>query len=187
MSWKVDNAHTSLEFSARHMMVSTVKGHFNEFSGEVEIDPDDLTRSWAKAEIQVGSVDTREDRRDAHLRSADFFDVEKFPLITYKSGKIESRGSNQFRVEGELTIKGVTRPIELDVEFLGMETSPYGFKVAGFEASGNLSRQDFGLTWNVALETGGFMVGDEIKLRIDAEADEVVEAAAEPVAVGTSA
>ena len=89
MSWKVDNAHTSLEFSARHMMVSTVKGHFNEFSGEVEIDPDDLTRSWAKAEIQVGSVDTREDRRDAHLRSADFFDVEKYPTMTFHSTSTE--------------------------------------------------------------------------------------------------
>ncbi|HVB53047.1 MAG TPA: YceI family protein [Candidatus Acidoferrales bacterium] len=177
MSWKVDNAHTSLEFSTRHMMVSTVRGHFNEFSGEVEIDPQDLTRSWAKAEIKTASIDTREDRRDAHLRSADFFEVEKFPLITYQSGKIESRGGNKFRVEGELTIKDVTRNIELDVQFLGMETSPYGFQVAGFEATGILSRKDFGLTYNVALETGGIVVGDEIKLRIDAEADEVVEAA----------
>jgi polyisoprenoid-binding protein YceI len=187
MSWKVDNAHTSLEFSARHMMVSTVRGHFNQFSGQVEIDPQDLTRSWATAEIEAGSVDTREERRDAHLRSADFFDVEKFPLITYRSSKIESRGGNKFRVEGELTIKGVTRPIELEVEFLGMESSPYGFKVAGFEASGKLSREDFGLSWNVALETGGFMVGDEIKLRIDAEADEVVEETAEVAAAAVSA
>ncbi|MGC2192458.1 MAG: YceI family protein [Candidatus Dormiibacterota bacterium] len=187
MSWKVDNAHTSLEFSARHMMVSTVKGHFNQFSGQVEIDPQDLTRSWVKAEIEASSVDTREDRRDEHLRSADFFDVEKFPLITYQSGKIESRGGNKFRVDGELTIKGVTRPIKLEVEFLGMETSPYGFKVAGFEASGKLSREDFGLTWNVALETGGFMVGDEIKLRIDAEADEVVEETVKVTAAAVSA
>lgn len=186
MSWKVDNAHTSVEFSARHMMVSTVKGHFNEFSGEVEIDPQDLTRSWAKAEIQASSVDTREERRDAHLRSADFFDVEKFPLITYQSGRIESRGHNRFRVDGELTIKGVTRPVELDVEFLGMEQSPYGFRVAGFEASGKLGRQDFGLTWNVALETGGFMVGDEIKLRIDAEVDEVVEAPGKAVGAASA-
>ncbi len=176
MSWKVDTAHTSLEFAARHMMVSTVRGHFKEFSGEVEIDAGDLTRSWATAEIKAASLDTREDRRDTHLRSADFFDVEKFPLITYRSGKIESRGDNRFLVQGELTIKDVTRPIELEVEFLGMESSPYGFKVAGFEARGSLSRKDFGLNWNVALETGGFMVGDEIKLRIDAEADEAVEA-----------
>ncbi|HVC40155.1 MAG TPA: YceI family protein [Candidatus Dormibacteraeota bacterium] len=178
MSWKVDNAHTSLEFSARHMMVSTVKGHFNEFVGEVDIDPEDLTRSWATAVIQAKSLDTREERRDTHLRSADFFDVEKFPEITYRSGKIERRGENRFRVAGELTIKGVTRPIELDVEFLGMGTSPYGVKVAGFEASGTLSRKDFDLNWNVALETGGWLVGDEIKLRVDAEANEEVQAEA---------
>ena len=187
MSWKVDNAHTSLEFSTRHMMVSTVRGHFNDFSGEVELDPEDLTRSSAKAVIQVASIDTREERRDAHLRSADFFDVEKFPVITYQSGKIESRGDNRFLVEGELTIKDVTRKIELELEFLGFEGSPYGFKVAGFEATGKLSREDFGLTWNVALETGGWMVGDEIKLRIDAEADEVVEAPAEAAAAATTA
>ncbi|MGA7172679.1 MAG: YceI family protein [Candidatus Dormiibacterota bacterium] len=178
MSWKVDNAHTSVEFSARHMMVSTVKGHFNDFTGEVEIDPQDLTRSWAKAKIQASSVDTREERRDAHLRSADFFDVEKFPVISYRSGRIESRGDNRFLVQGELTIKDVTRAVELAVEFLGMQTSPYGFQVAGFEVSGSLSRKDFGLNWNVALETGGWMVGDEIKLRIDAEVDEVVAAEA---------
>jgi polyisoprenoid-binding protein YceI len=187
MSWNVDNAHTSLEFSARHMMVSTVKGHFKDFAGEVELDPSDLTRSKARAEIQAASLDTREEKRDAHLRSADFFDVEKFPVITYQSGKIESRGENRFRVQGDLTIKGVTRPIELDVEFLGMSTSPYGFRVAGFEASASLSRKDFDLNWNMALETGGFLVGDEIKIRIDAEADEVVEAASEVAEVGTSA
>ncbi|MGH7667676.1 MAG: YceI family protein [Candidatus Dormibacteria bacterium] len=175
MSWKVDNAHTSLEFSARHMMVSTVRGHFDRFSGEVEIDPDDLSKSWAKAEIEAASVDTREEARDTHLRSADFFDTEQFPLITYRSGKIESRGGNRYRVEGELTIKGVTRPLDLEVELLGMEPSPFGFKVAGFEARGSLSRKDFGLNWNLALESGGWLVGDEIKLRIDAEADEVVE------------
>ncbi|MGH7643820.1 MAG: YceI family protein [Candidatus Dormibacteria bacterium] len=185
MSWKVDNAHTSLEFSTRHMMVSTVRGHFNEFSGEVELDPQDLTRSWAKAEIKVASLDTREERRDAHLRSADFFDVENFPLITYQSRKIESHGDDRFLVQGELTIKGITRPVELNVEFLGLENSPYGFRVAGFEATGKVSRQDFGLTWNVALETGGVMVGDEIKLRIDAEADEVVESKLE-AAVGAA-
>lgn len=187
MSWKVDNAHTSLEFSARHMMVSTVRGNFKEFTGEVELDPSDLTRSRARAEIQAASLDTREESRDTHLRSAEFFDVEKFPVISYQSGKIESRGDNRFRVQGELTIKGVTRPVELDVEFLGMSTSPYGFKVAGFEASGTLSRKDFDLNWNMALETGGFLVGDEIKIRIDAEADEVAEATPETASVGASA
>ncbi len=176
MSWKVDNAHTALEFSVRHMKISTVKGHFNDFSGEVAIDLQDLTKSWARAEIQAASVDTRDQTRDTHLRSADFFDVEKFPLITYRSGKVESRGGNRYRVEGELTIKDKTRPIELDVEFLGLEKSPWGAQVAAFEANGTLSRTDFDLTWNVALEAGGFLVGDEIKIRVDAEANEVVEA-----------
>jgi polyisoprenoid-binding protein YceI len=183
MSWKVDTAHTSIEFATRHMMVSTVRGHFNEFTAEVELDPEDLAKSWVTAEIQAASLDTREERRDTHLRSADFFDVEKFPLITYKSGKIESRGENKFLVQGELTIKGTTRPIELEVEFLGMQTSPYGFRVAGFEAIGQLSREDFGLTWNVALEAGGFMVADEVRLRLDGEVDEVVEAAPDATAV----
>ncbi|HEY6537472.1 MAG TPA: YceI family protein [Candidatus Dormibacteraeota bacterium] len=175
MTWKIDPAHTSVEFAARHMMVSTVKGHFTDFSGEVDLDPENLTRSWLTAEIRTASLDTREEARDAHLRSADFFDVEMFQLISYRSGEIESRGKNRFLVHGDLTIKGVTKPVDLDVEFLGMETSPYGFRVAGFEATGTLSRQEFGLTWNVALEAGGFMVGDEIKLRLDGEIDEVVE------------
>jgi polyisoprenoid-binding protein YceI len=183
MSWKVDTAHTSIEFAARHMMVSTVRGHFNEFTAEVELDPEDLAHSWVTAEIRAASLDTREEKRDTHLRSADFFDVEKFPLITYKSGQIESRGENKFLVQGELTIKDATRPIELEAEFLGMQTSPYGFRVAGFEAIGQLSREDFGLTWNVALETGGFMVADEIRLRLDGEVDEVIEAAPEATAV----
>jgi polyisoprenoid-binding protein YceI len=175
MSWKVDNAHTSIEFSARHMMVSTVRGHFTEFSGEIELDPDDLSKSRATATIKPASIDTREEARNAHLRSADFFDVERYPEITYRSTKVESRGGKHYRVEGDLTIKDVTRPVELDVEFPGLATSPYGFRVAGFEAAGSISRKDFGLTWNVALETGGWMVGDDIKIRIDAEADEVAE------------
>lgn len=187
MSWKVDNAHTSLEFSARHMMVSTVRGHFTEFTGELELDTEDLTRSRAKATIKAVSVDTRETTRDNHLRSADFFDVEKYPEITYRSTKLESRGGNKFRVEGELTIRDVTHPIELEVAFLGMESSPYGFRVAGFEAAGSLSRKDFGLNWNVALETGGFVVSDQIKIRIDAEAVEEVARADELVAGPASA
>lgn len=186
MSWKVDTAHTSIEFAVRHMMVSTVRGHFNEFSAEVELDPQDMTRSWATAEIKVASIDTREEKRDAHLRSADFFDVEKFPLMTYKSSKIESSGKDKFRVEGELTIRDVTRPVSLEVEFLGMSKSPYGFSVAGFEGTGKLSREEFGLTWNVALEAGGWMVGDEIKLRIDGEVDEVVEKTPEAGAAAAS-
>jgi len=113
--------------------------------------------------------------RDNHLRSADFFEAEKYPEIKYQSGQIESLGDNRYRVEGELTIKDVTRPLELEVEFLGLETSPYGVRAAGFEATGKLSRKDFGLTYNAALESGGVMVGDEIKIRIDAEVDEVVD------------
>ncbi len=178
MTWKVDNAHTAIEFSARHMMVSTVRGHFNEFSGEVELDPDDLGKSRASATIKAASIDTREPSRDAHLRSADFFDVEKYPDLTYRSTAIESLGGNRYRVAGELTICGTTRPLELQVDFLGLEKSPYGVRVAGFEAVGMISRKDFGLTWNVGLETGGWLVGDEIRIRVDAEANEVQEAEA---------
>ncbi len=181
MTWKVDNAHTALEFSVRHMMVSTVRGNFTRFRGQVELDLEDPTRSRAQAEIEVASIETREEGRNGHLRSADFFDAEHHPLITYRSGRIRSGGGDHFQVEGELTIKGVTRPLQLEVEFMGARRSPQGVKVAGFSASGSLSRKDFGLNWNVALESGGWLVGDEVKIRIDAEAQEVQEAKA-PVA-----
>ncbi|MHB1501291.1 MAG: YceI family protein [Candidatus Dormibacteria bacterium] len=172
MAWKLDAAHSAVAFSARHMMVSTVRGNFEEFAADIEIDPDDLSKASVHAVIKAASIDTRVDARNGHLRSADFFDVEKYPDIVYQSRRVESLGGDRYRVEGDLTIKDVTRPVPLDVTFHGIQTSPQGARVAGFEAAGKVSREDFGLTWNMALETGGVVVGDEIKISIDAEANE---------------
>ena len=173
MTWKLDTAHSAVEFSVRHMMVSTVKGNFKEFSVDLNLDPEDLVKSSAKAVIQAASIDTREPARNGHLTSADFFEVEKYPEITYQSRSVKALGGDRYQVEGDLTVKDVTRPVALEVAFLGVHTSPQGAKVAGFEASTKISRKDFGLNWNVALETGGVLVGDEIKISLDIEANEV--------------
>lgn len=175
MSWTLDPYHTAIEFSARHMMVSTVRGHFTEFSAELEIDPDDLTRSSAKATIKAASIDTRVAARNTHLVSADFFEVEMYPNLTYQSRTIESVGGDRYRVEGDLTIKDVTKSVVLDVTFLGIQKSPQGQLVAGFEATGKLNRSDFGLTYNMALEAGGVVIADEIKINIDAEANQAAD------------
>ena len=177
MTWKLDMAHSAIEFSVRHMMVSTVKGNFREFSADLELDPEDLTKSSVRAVVKVASIDTREPQRNAHLTSSDFFETEKFPEMVFQSTRVEHLGGDRYRVTGDLTIKDVTRPITLDVTHLGTQVSPYGVKAAGFEATATLSRKDFGLTWNVALETGGMLVGDEVKISVDAEANLVDEAA----------
>lgn len=177
MTWKLDIAHSAVEFSVRHMMVSTVKGNFKEFTADVELDPDDLTKSSVSAVIKVASVETRDAARNGHLVSADFFDAEQHPEITFKSTRVEAAGGDRYRVTGDLSVRGTTRPVTLDVTFLGIQTNPYGVKTAGFEATAKISRQDFGLTWNVGLETGGVLVGDEVKISVDAEANLVAEEA----------
>ena len=176
MTWKLDMAHSAIEFSVRHMMVSTVKGNFREFSADLELDPEDLTKSSVRAVVKAASIDTRDPQRNAHLTSADFFEADKFPEMVFQSTGVEHLGGDRYRVTGDLTIKDVTRPITLDVTHLGTQVSPYGVKAAGFEATASLSRKDFGLTWNVALETGGMLVGDEVKISVDAEANLVAEA-----------
>lgn len=178
MTWKLDMAHSAIEFSVRHMMVSTVKGNFRDFSADLELDPADLTKSSVRAVIKVASIDTREPQRNAHLTSADFFEADRFPEMVFQSTRVEHLGGDRYRVTGDLTIKNVTRPISLDVTYLGTQVSPYGVRTAGFEATTTISRKDFGLTWNVALETGGMLVGDEVKISVDAEANLVEETAA---------
>ncbi len=178
MTWKLDMAHSAIAFSVRHMMVSTVKGNFREFSADLELDPEDLTKSSVRAVVKVASIDTREPQRNGHLTSADFFEVDKFPEMVFQSTRVEHLGGDRYRVTGDLTIKDVTRPISLEVTHLGTQVSPYGVKAAGFEATATLNRKDFGLTWNVALETGGMLVGDEVKISVDAEANLVEETVA---------
>ncbi len=178
MAWKIDPMHTAVEFSARHLMVSTVRGNFTEVSGELDYDPENPGAARLEVTVGVASVNTREPKRDEHLRSADFFDAENHPAMTYRSREVRAVGGERLVVQGDLTIRGTTRPVELDVHVNGITRSPYGMRVAGFEATTTINRKDFGLNWNVALETGGWMVSEEIKVTIDAEVTEVAAEAA---------
>lgn len=169
MAWTIDSAHSSIEFRVRHMMISTVKGVFDSFSGEVALDQDNPENTTVNVTVDVASINTREQQRDDHLRSADFFDVANYPTMTFKSTKVERTGDKTAKLTGDLTIRDVTRPVTLDVEFLGLAKSPWGTTSAGFTASGKLNRKDWDLTWNQALETGGVLVGDEIKMGVELE------------------
>lgn len=166
-SYAIDASHTSVGFVARHLMVSKVRGSFPEVSGTLQIAEDPGTSSL---DVTVGtaSVTTREDQRDAHLRSADFFDVEKFPVMRFVSTSARAAGEN-WVVEGELTIKETSRPVSLDVEFLGAITDPWGGSRIGFSAATEINREDFGLGWNMALEAGGVVVGKTVRIEIEAE------------------
>lgn len=186
MSWELDTAHTQIEVSVKHMMVTTVKGHFKKFSGTVEIDQQTPEVSSVDVTIDTSSIDTGQEQRDAHLRSPDFLDADQFPTATYKSKKVELLGKDRARILGDLTIRGVTREVPLDVTFEGETTNLYGRHLAAFTAQGTISRKDFGLEWNVALETGGWLVGDQVKLNIEAQALEIVPAAPEPAVSAAS-
>lgn len=173
--WQLDPAHSAAEFSARHMMVTNVRGGFNDLSGTIVFDPENAAASSVEAVIQVASINTGAGDRDNHLRSPDFFDAEKYPTITFTSTNVEITSDETARVTGNLTIKDVTKPVMLDVTFLGKGDSPFGDVRAGFEASTKINREDWGLTWNQALESGGWLVGKEVKLSIDAQGILVAE------------
>ena len=168
-TWSIDPAHSHVEFAVKHLMISTVKGRFGVVNGTVRTDEADPAKGQVEVEIDAASIDTREAQRDAHLKSADFFDVEKFPKITFKSTRISDVDGDSFRLTGDLTIHGVTRPVTLDVTSEGRGKDPWGGERAGFSATGKIKRSEFGLTWNQVLETGGFVVGDEIKITLDVE------------------
>lgn len=167
-TWNLDPAHTSVEFAVKHLMISTVRGRFADLSGTVELDDERPELSTIDVTINVASIDTRQPDRDAHLRSADFFDVEHFPTLRFRSTRVVRSGDN-LRVEGELTIRGTTRPVTLDVTEGGRAQDPWGGQRVGYSATTKINRRDFGLTWNQALETGGFVVGDEVKISADVE------------------
>jgi polyisoprenoid-binding protein YceI len=169
-TWTVDQSHSLAEFSVRHMMVSTTRGQFETIEGALQIDETDLTNSSVNVTIDVSSITTRDAKRDEHLRSADFFDAANFPAMTFTSTRIEKKSDEDYLVHGDLTIRGVTRPVTLKAEFNGFGTSPWGQTVAGFSADTEISRKDFGLEWNVALETGGVLVGDKVKIHLEVEA-----------------
>ncbi len=168
-TWQIDPAHTTVEFGVRHLMISTVKGRFGEIAGTVTLDANDVAAPLVEVTLQTASIDTRQAQRDAHLRSADFFDVEKWPAITFRSRSVEGDTESDFRVTGDLTIKGVTREIVLDVTKEGQGSDPWGNLRTAFSAKGQIDRRDFGLTYNQILEAGGVVVGDEIKISVDVE------------------
>lgn len=169
MSWKIDPAHSQITFSVRHMMISNVHGRFENFSGTVEFDEQNPANSSVEVQIEAASISTREPQRDAHLRSADFLNAEQHPYLTFKSKRIEVQDANHGRIIGDLTIGETSREVVLDTEFAGSAKSPWGTTSAGFSASTKINRKDWGLQWNVALETGGFLVGDTVNINLEME------------------
>lgn len=168
-TWNIDSVHTHVQFSARHMMVSNVKGVFAKTAGTVVLDDADFTKAQVNVSIEAASLDTREPQRDAHLLSADFLDAGKYPALTFRSTRIVPDGKG-FRMTGDLTIHGVTKRVTLAVEApTPIAKDPWGGTRRGFEAAGEINRKDFGLAWNQALETGGVLVGDKIKINLEVE------------------
>ncbi len=167
--WTLDPNHTLVSFAGKHMMFTTVRGHFKNVQGTITLDEADPSQSLVEVEIETGSLYSGVDYRDNHLRSGDFLDVENFPKMAFKSTRVEPVDSTHAKVYGDLTIRDVTREVVLDTEFTGRGKSPMGQEVAAFDATTSLNRKDWGLTWNVALETGGWLVGDTIKIEIAAE------------------
>jgi polyisoprenoid-binding protein YceI len=184
-TWKLDPAHTQVTFSAKHMMVTTVRGRFHDVQGTIELDESDPTRSHGEFHVAAGSVNTNFGARDNHLRSADFFHAEQFPTIRFVSTAIEAKSESDYLVTGDLTIRDVTRPVTFDVTLEGIVRGMNGQRHAGFDATTRLQREDWGLNWNVALEQDGWLVGKEIKLEIAIAADEVAEA--EPANLASAA
>jgi polyisoprenoid-binding protein YceI len=167
-TWNADPVHSEIGFSVRHLMVSKVRGLFGEFEGEIDV-AEDVLSSSATATIKTASVDTRNGQRDDHVRSADFLDVERYPTMTYRSTGVR-RGGDGFVVTGELTLHGVTRPVELDVEFHGAGSDPWGGTRIGFSAETEINRRDFGIDINLPLDGGGAVVGDKVKIHLEVEA-----------------
>jgi polyisoprenoid-binding protein YceI len=167
--YSLDQAHTTIEFVARHLMITKVRGRFTGFNGEIELTPGSYLPGALRVTIEAGSIDTREDQRDSHLRSADFFDVDKHPQLIFESTRIEG-SPETFTVDGKLTIHGVTRDVSLRGSFEGAASDPWGGTRVGYSAHATINRKDFGLAWNGTLETGGVLVSDEIRIEINAEA-----------------
>jgi polyisoprenoid-binding protein YceI len=168
-TWQIDPKHSTAEFAVRHVMVATVKGHISGIDGTIRLDEGDPTRSSVEATLDPSTIDTREPQRDAHLRSSDFLDAERFPTITFRSTRIEPAG-DRFQVVGDLTLHGVTREVALDTELVGRHRDPWGSERAGLSAQTVVDRRDYGLTWNQALEAGGVLVGNDVRVTLEVEA-----------------
>lgn len=173
--WNFDPTHSSANFTVRHMMVTNVRGSLGNLNGVINFDPENLGASSVDATIDVSTINTGVADRDNHLRSGDFFEVEKFPTMTFKSTSVDVTGDNSAKVTGDLTIRDITKPVVLDVEFMGQGGSPFGDTRAGFEATTKINREEFDLTWNQALEAGGVLVGNDIKVSLDIQGVLVTE------------
>ena len=167
-TWVIDPSHSSIEAVARHMMISKVRGRFHEFSGAIHVDKDP-TKSWAEATIKAASIDTTSPDRDNHLRSPDFLDVENHPEVTFRSTSLTDQGDGRYLAEGDLTIRGVTKPVTLNVTFHGVAVDPFANTKGLFSATGKLDREDWGITWNAALESGGVLVRRSLDFEIEAQ------------------
>lgn len=166
--WEIDSAHSSAQFAVRHMMVATVRGQFGKLTGRVRWDPAKPSEARVEAQVEVASIDTREPKRDAHLRSPDFFDAEKYPTMTFRSTSVTPAGPGRFKLAGELTIRGVTRPVVFDVEGPGEPVKGMGGELrTGATATAKINRKDFGITWNRVLDAGGVAVGEEVSITVD--------------------
>lgn len=169
-NWVVDASHSGIDFTIKHMMIAKVKGTFHTFDAQVSADPEDLTSASIKLSVDAASIDTRNADRDGHLKSADFFEVENHPKIEFVSSSIQKTGDGEYNVTGSLTIRGVTRTETFSVTYEGSGKDPWGNEKVGFSGTGSIKRSDYGLTWNAALETGGVLVGDEVKFSVEIEA-----------------
>jgi polyisoprenoid-binding protein YceI len=178
--WKIDDVHSGIHFMVKHLVVATARGQFRRFGAELALDESDLTKSSVFVSIEAASVDTGNPQRDADLRSPNFLDAEAFPAMTFQSRKIERAGDDNYRVTGDLTIRGVTREVTLDAQMGGFVTDPWGAHRAGFTARTSIRRSEFGMTWNQLLDKGGVMVADRVDIAIDVEA--VAQAPARAVA-----
>jgi polyisoprenoid-binding protein YceI len=169
MAWQIDNAHSAVQFTVRHMMISNVRGMFDKFEGTVDLDENHPENTTVHVVIDTASINTRQEQRDNHLRSGDFFDAENYPQMVFESTRVERTGEDTAKLHGNLTIRNITKPVVLDVEYVGQAKSPWGTTSAGFNASAKINRKDWDLTWNQGLETGGVLVGDDIKINIELE------------------
>ena len=168
-TWTIDTAHSEIGFKIKHLVISTVSGKFTSFEGKLEGEPEDLANSKISFSADIDSITTSNEQRDGHLKSADFFDAAKHPKLSFSSTAIVNKNGSDYKVTGDLTIRGTTKPITLNVEFGGIQNNLYGQTVAGFEITGKINRQDYGLTWSAVTEAGGIVVSDDVKLAIDAE------------------
>jgi polyisoprenoid-binding protein YceI len=169
-TWNIDPSHSAVRFTVRHLVIAKVHGVFGKFGGSFVLDPDDLSKSSVEVEIDANSIDTKEEKRDAHLRSADFLDAENFKTLTFVSKRVESSGGKVTKVIGDLTIRGTTKEVALEVEDLGRAKDPWGNEKAAFEATTRINRYDFGLKWNAALEAGGVLVGENVDITLEIQA-----------------